>query len=569
MSPSDSAESAPVDLDSWYPQYLRCTQYFLEQGQFSPAVQSLAAFLNIRLPCQRSPDPAAHVLLRRYIRRLVVTAHDSPEVLEAFFGAEWTGGVGGVVQQERQTYLFTAKSSGWAATKAAYDLSPDEQTPFLRPLRAPAEEELRLAESRWTQEEEPWLIAFVDLFAGRETQVVVYSSEEAVSSRNVPLPAQAQAQTEPLSNTSQCRGERFLSVLTPSSPLRMIEIRTQLLALFGYIKTHLLPSYTAHLARSGPVLGATDHQLAPPPPHSFLIGNLHTGVFSTASGAASPSTSAPPSAPSSAPEISPFISGLKVHRYDRSPYVKYLFDGQLVRGDDTFSATTTSTATTAAAAAAAAAAPTPTPTTTTTARTPPNPTSHPPGNQDHSSPQIPPLHFRFHTHDGKHGVQPDHFALVRSRTVIPRSDATLAMLPGAAVYVHRPSDPDPGPRGVGEGEGEGESASGGIRTPETPVAWAFLGPDGSLATLHVEAEYRGRGLAGMVAHEAMRRGMVVDGRWSGNDSLNGQNGDGGSDSQHQGLVHTNVAMENKASRRVMEKLGGRLGWTVTWTVVEV
>ncbi|RAK74065.1 uncharacterized protein BO72DRAFT_450972 [Aspergillus fijiensis CBS 313.89] len=180
-NPSADPSSTPIDLlDTWYPQYLRCTQYFLEQGQFSPAVLSLAAFLNIRLPCQRgerqesssfsSSDAggpaaaaaaaAAHVQLRRYVRRLVVTAHDSPEVLQAFFGAEWAGGVGCVVQQERQTYLFTAKSSGWAATKAAYDLLPDEQTPFLRPLRAPAEEELRLAESRWSDwlAMEDWMV---------------------------------------------------------------------------------------------------------------------------------------------------------------------------------------------------------------------------------------------------------------------------------------------------------------------------------------------------------------------------------------------------------------------------
>ncbi|RAH83819.1 hypothetical protein BO86DRAFT_298930, partial [Aspergillus japonicus CBS 114.51] len=147
-------------LDTWYPQYLRCTQYFLEQGQFSPAVLSLAAFLNIPTATATATAAAAHVQLRRYIRRLVVTGHDSPEVLQAFFGAGWAGGVGCVVQQERQTYLFTAKSSGWAATKAAYDLPPDEQTPFLRPLRAPAEEELRLAESRWSDwlAMEDWMV---------------------------------------------------------------------------------------------------------------------------------------------------------------------------------------------------------------------------------------------------------------------------------------------------------------------------------------------------------------------------------------------------------------------------
>ncbi|RAL12227.1 uncharacterized protein BO97DRAFT_470438 [Aspergillus homomorphus CBS 101889] len=474
------SEATPIDLDSWYPQYLRCTQYFLEQGQFAPAVQSLAAFLNIRLPCQRverqtssdagGQEAAAHVLLRRYIRRLVVTAHDSPEVLMAFFGAEWTGGVGCVVQQERQTYLFTAKSSGWAATKAAYDLLPDEQTPFLRPLRAPAEEELRLAESRWSdwngekeeEEEEPWLIAYTDLFAGRETQVVIYSSEEASASSN--------------------EGDQILSLLTtPTNPQR---VRAQLLALFRYIKTHLLPVYTAHRASEDAAKEAAgDHQLAPPPPQAFLVGNLHTGLFALLFAGA-------------------FVPGIKIHRYDHAPYVKYLFGSDVVRRGGG------------------------------SARTDKTEASNHADNLD----------FRFHTRSGKQGVLPRHFALVRSRTVIHRSDATLAVLPGAAVYVDRD--------GCGDEDGEKK----GEEEEEDPVAWAFLGPDGSLATLHVEEEYRGQGLAGRVASEAMRRGMVEDERWKDYGEL---------------LVHTNVAMGNGASRRVMRKLGGRVGWTVTWTVVEV
>lgn len=113
---------------------------------------------------------------------------------------------------------------------------------------------------------------------------------------------------------------------------------------------------------------------------------------------------------------------------------------------------------------------------------------------------------------------------MRSRTVIPRSEETLAKLRSCAVY---------------------RDGS------EEPVAWAFLGTDGTLATLHVEEEVRGLGLAGVVGREVMRRGIEED------MSLN------------DGWMHSNAAEDNLASRRVMEKLGGRVGWMVCWCVLEV
>ncbi|PWY92807.1 hypothetical protein BO70DRAFT_357944 [Aspergillus heteromorphus CBS 117.55] len=167
---SSSSASSPDIIQTWYPQYLACTQYFLTHSQHTPAVQSLAAFLNIRLPCQRassssssssaSSEPFPTISLQPYIRRLIVTANDSPAVLDAFFGTGWPAGVGRMVQEERQNYLFTAKSGGWAATKAAYDILPDEQAPFLRPLRNPDEDELRRAEARWSEwlAMEDWMV---------------------------------------------------------------------------------------------------------------------------------------------------------------------------------------------------------------------------------------------------------------------------------------------------------------------------------------------------------------------------------------------------------------------------
>ena len=163
------AEFGRVDPAGWFPHYKNCLQYFVDSSQHTPQVQSIAAFINIRLPCQRPSEsstpvpgsaPSSFVSLRPYIRRLIVTAQDSPTVMQGFFGGDWEAGVGCIYKQERVNYLFTAKSSGWASTKAAYDISPDEETPFLRPLRDPSEDEIRVAEARWSEwlAMEDWMV---------------------------------------------------------------------------------------------------------------------------------------------------------------------------------------------------------------------------------------------------------------------------------------------------------------------------------------------------------------------------------------------------------------------------
>ncbi|KAJ5357838.1 hypothetical protein N7541_004996 [Penicillium brevicompactum] len=173
QSALNDSDFGRIDTTGWYPHYKNCVQHFVDYSQHTPAVQSIAAFVNIRLPCQRPAESGGSssesgslpfVSLRPYIRRLIVTAQDSPSIMQGFFGGDWEAGVGCIYKQERANYLFTAKSSGWASTKAAYDLSPDEQTPFLRPLRDPSEEELRVAEARWSE----WL-AMEDWMVGART----------------------------------------------------------------------------------------------------------------------------------------------------------------------------------------------------------------------------------------------------------------------------------------------------------------------------------------------------------------------------------------------------------------
>jgi GNAT superfamily N-acetyltransferase len=101
---------------------------------------------------------------------------------------------------------------------------------------------------------------------------------------------------------------------------------------------------------------------------------------------------------------------------------------------------------------------------------------------------------------------------------------------------------------------------------EMPIAWAFLGVDGAVATLHVEPEHRGRGLALSLSKEVMRRGMAAEGVF-------GAKKLGIVDEETRAFVedwvHAEVAGYNKASNRVMEKIGGTILTTVLWTVIEL
>ncbi|KAK6205829.1 Uroporphyrinogen decarboxylase in heme biosynthesis [Pestalotiopsis sp. IQ-011] len=111
--------------------------------------------------------------------------------------------------------------------------------------------------------------------------------------------------------------------------------------------------------------------------------------------------------------------------------------------------------------------------------------------------------------------------LVISRTKIPRQERTLLSLPSTAIK-------------LGDG---------------TPVAWAFLSCDGSLASLHCEEPYRGRGFAKAVAVKLMQ------------DHL----GDFGDD----GYCAADVAPDNAQSQGVCRSLGGKVAWTVTWNRIDL
>ncbi|KAL3452829.1 hypothetical protein BJX65DRAFT_155314 [Aspergillus insuetus] len=158
--------------------------------------------------------------------------------------------------------------------------------------------------------------------------------------------------------------------------------------------------------------------------------------------------------------------------------------------------------------------------------------------------------YTFYDSSGKPGIQGHHIDLVKSRTNIPRSREALLAMGGVALYHSHSSQP----------------VSSSEKREEMPIGWAFLGFDGSLCSLHVEPEHRGRGLAGVVGREVMKRGVEVFEPGSGSSEDPGGNS---GDRDEEEWFFADVAVENAASRRVMEKMGGVAKWRVAWMVVEI
>lgn len=172
--------SPQFDIASWYPQFLSCHRYFLDVAQHTGPCQAIAAFINIKLPVQKTPNPvlsstsprsspgemnlrpspftanhgnSSHpnaVSLTPYIRRLIATGQDTDGVLHGFFGDDYKKGIGELHEVERRNYLFAAKSTSWMKVKQAYDMSAEETCPFLSPLREATEVEIQAAESTWS-----------------------------------------------------------------------------------------------------------------------------------------------------------------------------------------------------------------------------------------------------------------------------------------------------------------------------------------------------------------------------------------------------------------------------------
>ncbi|KAJ6032263.1 hypothetical protein N7540_002995 [Penicillium herquei] len=363
--------------------------------------------------------------------------------------------------------------------------------------------------------ETPWLAARVDLFRGRETQIILYSSLEAEHTSIQPIgppasdapltggPDPCSSSSTPSDTTSDDDKKTYSVATLTASPEQLSLAREQLLALLVYIKTNLLPEYLDSLPNRGEKndLEAKNQStngvplIPAPDPKAFLIGTMHTGLYTLLlrDGVF------PVPSENENEDASILLPGLKVHRFDNPPYFKIFFPRQTFSVKDGC--------------------------------------------------EIPlPEGYRFHDRQGRIGVLDSHLDLVQSRTHIPRSRAQLSIMPGVAIY-H--DDPEKEITETGD---------------EMPIAWAFLGLDGPVATLHVEPEHRGRGLALSLTKETMRRGMDPNGVF-GVEKLGFADEKLGEDLGS--WVHTEVAQYNKASRRVMQKVGGEILTTVMWTVVEL
>ncbi|KAJ6087193.1 hypothetical protein N7467_006107 [Penicillium canescens] len=376
----------------------------------------------------------------------------------------------------------------------------------------------------------PWLAARVDLFLGRETQMHIYSSLEAEHTSIDPIDAVSRSAAQINSLAASAESNSIVYSLSASQPVRDLA-RAQLLALLSYVKTHLLSPYLSSLGRDPASATPADVDVDPdnaetrvasaisdnananahanqgvplipaPDPQAFLIGSLHTGLFSLLQ------RSGKYTADDSLPNI-------RIHRFDNPPYHKYFFRrSEFAPADGSGSGSV--------------------------------------ADRDLFADLSLPPGYRFRDRRGRVGVLDVHLDLVQSRTHIPRSGRQLSSMPGMALYCDSDSDSK---------DNENESGD------EMPIAWGFLGVDGALATLHVEPEHRGRGLALLLSKAVMRHGMAADGIFGAGTI---QSGDTLVRDQVGEWTHTEVAGYNKASRRVMEKIGGKVLTTVTWTVVEL
>ncbi|KAF1948804.1 hypothetical protein CC80DRAFT_451932 [Byssothecium circinans] len=117
-------------------------------------------------------------------------------------------------------------------------------------------------------------------------------------------------------------------------------------------------------------------------------------------------------------------------------------------------------------------------------------------------------------------------AIVQARTSIPRTTRTLMTLKSVGVFEEK---------------------------SDRAVAWTFLGLDGSLTTLHTEAEYRGKGIAKAVAAKIFREHapeLAVDGEGNA-------------------WAHADVYEGNVQSESVCRSLGGHPSVRIFWIRIDL
>ncbi|KAG5300123.1 acetyltransferase [Histoplasma capsulatum G186AR] len=366
-----------------------------------------------------------------------------------------------------------------------------------------------------------WLAAYVDVYVGNDTQIWLYSSVEAEAS--LPSIQERSATEEQLSGLDQ------LSELV-LEPTVAAELLAQLLSLFLYIRTHIIPPYISYLGSQSneanqppnpsPYPGKSSKRPPPHLPTSFKIGSVHTGIYDLLLAAIA------------APEkIPPHLPRIRVLSLDAGACMKYLFHRSTYNSF------------------------------------PEKPAGASGTNGTNDDKGLPPG-YRLHDLNRRAGVQKGHLDLVLSRLDIPRSKELLLQMPSVAVYHDGEVD-----NVISSCSGATANSSSGRGVEEMPVAWCFLNVDASLCSLHVEEEHRRRGLANVIAREVMKLGLGDDGGvfTSGTGSDIGAIPKGKRDDDHHdhGWAFSDVFLQNTASRRAMRKLGGEPAGTVKWVVVDV
>ena len=191
--------------------------------------------------------------------------------------------------------------------------------------------------------------------------------------------------------------------------------------------------------------------------------------------------------------------------------------------------------------------------------------------------------------------------LTMSRSAIPRTEKTLAELgnrcvryrvpPSASAppspHPHPHTTPRPPPRTPPAPPQNNNNKD----DQAQPIAWAYIGADGSLTSLHVEPEHRNLGLAkavtrrllGCLADDAAGMGfrdvecVTVDGSKDDSDSNDGGSKDDDNERARKGeygrggkgWAHSDVAEGNVGSEGVARGLGGKEGWRVRWVGVDL
>lgn len=194
-------------------------------------------------------------------------------------------------------------------------------------------------------------------------------------------------------------------------------------------------------------------------------------------------------------------------------------------------------------------------------------------------------------------VRQEEFQTVIRRTKIPRTEETLAQLGNVAVRYRRPSSPPPPPprpslslslpatitanptttkpsqtttittstATAANGQNDEQAATPVEEEQDHLIAWAFLGLDGSLSSLHVEPPHRGRGIAKAITRKLVEN-LALDPLEMGfRTTPLADDGEGNGD----GWVSADVAVTNEESKGVVRGVGGKEGWRVRWVSVDL